>query len=150
MNKEPLHILLADDDAEDRMLFKAAFDEMDIEVEINFHSVNNGVQLMKCLAIIDQPLPHFLFLDLNMPCKSGLECLIEIRRNIRYKNMPIAIYSTSVSNHDVDEAFSNGATIYIKKPNDFNELIKVLEKAILTVHTDRILLFNRPDFRAIF
>jgi len=146
MKKEILHILLADDDAEDRILFKTALDEM--EMEINFQTVHDGVQLMNYLAIIDQPLPHILFLDLNIPRKSGLECLIEIRRNIHYKNIPIAIYSTSISDHDVDETLSNGATIYIKKPNAFNELIQVLEKAILAIPTYRVSPFNRAKFLA--
>jgi CheY-like chemotaxis protein len=144
MKKEPLQILLADDDDVDRMLFKTALNET--EIEINFQKVNDGTQLMKYLAIIDQPLPHFLFLDLNMPLKSGLECLIEIRSNILYKDIPIAIYSTSASNRDVDETFSNGATMYIKKPNDFIELIQVLKKAILAIHTYRISPFNRANF----
>jgi len=144
MKNEPLQILLADDDNEDRMLFKTAFDEM--EIEINFQTVNDGTQLMKYLAVKDQPLPHFLFLDLNMPRMSGLECLKEIRSNNLYQDMPIAIYSTSISSHDVDETFANGATIYIKKPNGFNELIQVLKRAILTIHTYRISPVNRANF----
>ncbi len=144
MKKEPLHILLADDDEADRILFKEAFEEM--EIEINFQTVNDGVQLMSHFAKKDSPLPDFLFLDINMPRKNGLECLKEIRSNNLYKDVPIAIYSTSVSDRDVEETFQNGATVYIQKPTDFSGLIIVLKKAIMAVHTYRDSSFNKVNF----
>ncbi len=144
MKKEPLHILLADDDEADRILFKEAFEEM--EIEINFQSVNDGVQLMNHLDKKDTPLPDFLFLDINMPRKNGLECLKEIRSNNLYKDVPVAIYSTSASDRDVEEAFQNGATVYIQKPTDFNGLITVLKRAVMAVHTYRDSSFNKVNF----
>jgi len=144
MKKEPLHILLADDDEADRILFKEAFEEM--EIEINFQSVNDGVRLMSHLAKKDTPFPDFLFLDINMPRKNGLECLKEIRSNNLYKNVPVAIYSTSASDRDVEETFQNGATVYIQKPTDFNGLINVLKKAIMVVLTYRDSSFNKANF----
>lgn len=114
MNNPPLHILLADDDESDRFLFREAFSELSIKTLV--HTVNDGVQLMEYLAQADTPLPHLLFLDLNMPRKNGLECLREIRMDEKLKNISIAIYSTSSSERDMDEAFRNGANVYIKNP----------------------------------
>jgi CheY-like chemotaxis protein len=82
----------------------------------------------------DNRLPHLLFLDLNMPRKSGLECLKEIRRDKKIKDISIAIYSTSNSEKDMEETFLNGANIYIHKPNDFNVLKQILEKALMTAY----------------
>ena len=144
MKKEPLHVLLADDDEADRFLFKEAFEKM--EIEINFQTVNDGVQLMNYLAIKDTPLPDFLFLDLNMPKKSGLECLKEIRSNALYKDVPVVIYSTSVADRDVEETFQNGATVYIQKPSDFRGLITVLKKAFMAVITYRGTSVNKVNF----
>ena len=75
MKKEPLRILLADDDEADRLLFKEAIGELKIKTIVN--TINNGIQLMDYLAKKDNQLPYLLFLDLNMPGKNGLECLKE-------------------------------------------------------------------------
>jgi CheY-like chemotaxis protein len=77
-------------------------------------------------------LPHILFLDLNMPLKSGMDCLKEIKRIDRLKDITIAIYSTSASSKDIEETFIKGANVYIKKPNDFSKLKKVLTEVIST------------------
>ena len=123
-----IHILLADDDEDDRIFFKEAFDE--IKLKTNVTLVNDGVELMNHLTSNDLPKPHILFLDLNMPRKNGMECLKEIRNSNNLKDIPIAIYSTSSSQEDIEETFVKGANIYIKKPDDFSELKRVLEEVI--------------------
>jgi CheY-like chemotaxis protein len=125
---EPLLILLADDDEDDRLFFKEAFDEIKIKTRVE--TVNDGVELMKYLNSKDVVLPHILFLDLNMPLKSGLECLKEIRESKNLKDLSVAIYSTSGSEEDIEKTFIKGANVYIKKPNDFSTLKKVLSEVI--------------------
>src|SRR5688572_22324718 len=101
MQQELLHVLLADDDEDDRLFFKEAFEE--IKVKTVVETVNDGVQLMNYLNREDIPLPHVLFLDLNMPRKGGIECLEEIRANDKLKNLTVAIYSTSASEQDIED-----------------------------------------------
>ena len=124
MHKDTIHVLLADDDEDDRNFFKDAFGEIKINTDVKL--VNDGVELMEYLNQPDIVLPHILFLDLNMPRKNGLECLLEIKKIDRLKNIAIAIYSTSASDSDIEETFVKGANIYIKKPNDFEALKKTL------------------------
>ena len=131
MENEPLHILLADDDEGDRLLFTEAFSELNFKTVVD--TVNNGVQLMEWLRMKNIHLPHFIFLDLNMPRKGGLECLKEIKSDDKLKDISVAIYSTSDSEKDKEEAFRHGANVYIAKPNNFTKLKQVLEKAVLTV-----------------
>ena len=78
----------------------------------------------------ESKLPHVLFLDLNMPGKTGIDCLKEIRSNTRFKEVSIAIYSTSSSEIDIEDTFVEGANIYIKKPNDFSKLKKVIKEVV--------------------
>lgn len=132
MEKGPLHILLADDDESDRLLFTEAFAELKIKTIV--HTVNDGIQLMEWLNMEDNRLPHLIFLDLNMPRKNGLECLQEIKRNEKLKDISIAIYSTSENEKDIEETFRYGANVYITKPNNFNQLKQVLEKAVKTAY----------------
>ncbi len=128
MNPTVLHILLADDDEDDRLIFKDAINEVKVKTKITM--VNDGVQLMEYLQETEDELPHVVFLDLNMPRKGGIECLKEIRNNAKLKDLSIAIYSTSASEEDIEDTFVKGANIYIKKPNDFTTLVKVLGEVI--------------------
>jgi len=128
MNDNALHILLADDDEDDRLFFKDALDEVRVKTVVT--TVNDGVELMNYLNQPDVRLPNVVFLDLNMPMKGGMECLREIRSDNRLKGLSIAIYSTSASEEDIEETFVKGANIYIKKPNDFNELKRVLSEVV--------------------
>lgn len=129
MRPSPLHIMLADDDEDDRLFFKEAFEEVKVEHKIT--TFVDGVQLMNHLQQPENPLPDIIFLDLNMPRKSGVECLKEIRADQRLKEITVAIYSTSSSEQDIEDTFVSGANVYIRKPNDFSMLKKVLSDVVL-------------------
>lgn len=128
MQKEYIHIALADDDEDDRLFFTDAFSELKMSTKVQTY--NDGVALMDYLNHDEAILPNVLFLDLNMPRKNGIECLQEIKSNSKFDNIAIAIYSTSSSEEHIEETFVLGANIYIKKPNDFNALKKVLSDVI--------------------
>ncbi len=128
MSKDFIHVLLADDDEDDRIFFQDAFKEIKIKTVVE--TVNDGVELMAYLRKYTTKSPNILFLDLNMPRKSGLECLEEIKLMDHLDEMAIAIYSTSASEEDIEETFVKGANVYIKKPSHFNTLIKILEQVI--------------------
>ena len=144
MQNELMHILLADDDEDDRLFFKEAFEKIKIKTRVDM--VNDGVELMDYLTRHGNILPHILFLDLNMPRKSGIDCLLELKRIDHIKNIPIVIYSTSASENDIEETFVKGANVYLKKPSDFSTLKKTLEVVIATnwqYHTSGL---NRDNF----
>ncbi|MBD3863304.1 MAG: CheY-like chemotaxis protein [Olleya marilimosa] len=128
MQEDYINITLADDDEDDRLFFTDAFDEIKITTRVK--TFNDGVYLMDYLNSEDATLPNVLFLDLNMPRKSGLECLKEIKQNPKFKDIAIAIYSTSASEEDIENTFVQGANIYIKKPSDFKTLKKVLSEVV--------------------
>lgn len=144
MRKDYTYVVLADDDEDDRLFFKDAFEELKMQTKVDIYK--NGVELMRALNCADSVLPNILFLDLNMPMKSGLECLKEIKSNPRFKDISIAIYSTSASEEDIEDTFVNGANIYIKKPNDFKVLKKILSDVVTLnwqYHTSRL---NKDNF----
>lgn len=144
MNHDALHILLADDDDDDRLFFKDAIEEVKVKTTVTM--VNDGVELMDYLLKSETILPNLVFLDLNMPRKSGMECLTEIRSHSKLKDLSVAIYSTSGLDKDIEETFIKGANIYIKKPNDFEVLKDMLAKVITIkwqYHTSGL---NRENF----
>ncbi|MGG7037093.1 MAG: response regulator [Flavobacterium sp.] len=124
MSKNLLSVLLADNDEEEWLFFKDAFEKLKIKTQVEF--VHDGVELMKYLTQPDIILPDILFLDLNIPKKAEHECLVEIKNNDNLKNLIVAIYSTSASEEDIEDTFVKGANIYIKKPHDADSLKKII------------------------
>ena len=124
--KPSIEILLVDDDADDRQTFSDALS--DLRIQTNLTLLEDGRNLLQYLE--NNKRPDILFLDLNMPYKSGVECLREIREHNQFDDLSIAIYSTSSTDKDIEDTFIFGANIYIKKPNNFANLKKVLSDVI--------------------
>ena len=123
------YIMLADDDADDRLLFEEALGELDIKV--GFCMVKDGAELIQYLTGTGLMLPQILFLDLNMPFKNGFQCLDEIRSIKTFQDLFIIIYSTTARAGDIDAGYSKGANLFMQKPNSYTEL-KMLLRTILT------------------
>ena len=133
MSSKHISILLADDDSDDCNFFKKALAELPLSTSLTI--LHDGEQLMSYLFTYSDDLPDILFLDLNMPRKSGIECLQEIRNIQRLKDLSVAIYSTSASEQDIEETFVRGANVYIKKPSEFSTLKKILSEVIsINIH----------------
>ncbi|MDP4228856.1 MAG: response regulator [Bacteroidota bacterium] len=136
MMPNPIILLLADDDKDDCLFFKDALGELPVTADLT--TVHDGEQLMHLLGdeTVVPPLPHVLFLDINMPRKNGFECLAEIKNDDRLKGLPIIIFSTSFEQDVVNLLFKNGAQHYIRKPADFSQLKKVIYQALLLATED--------------
>jgi len=120
-----MRILMADDDSDDRQLFEKALSET--AYDISFQGFESGQELLDYLfAVKDDELPNILFLDLNMPGIRGLDILQEIRKERRFVNVGIAIYSTSKREKDMISSLAYGANCYIVKPIDFSHLRRIL------------------------
>lgn len=132
-------ILLADDDKDDRFFFKNALD--DLTIPTHLITVEDGEQLMTYLAENSDNLPDVLFLDLNMPRKSGAECLAEIKRDKKFQSLPVIIYSTSLYKTVADELYKMGAHYYVQK-TDLTELRKMLQRVLTMIAKEK---FNRPS-----
>jgi CheY-like chemotaxis protein len=128
MQHDSILITLADDDEDDRLFFIDAFEELKINTIVN--AVNNGRELINYINHPDTILPNIIFLDLNMPILNGIESLKEIKLNDKFKDIVVAIYSTSSSDQDVEDTFVLGANIYIKKPSNFDSLKKILSEIV--------------------
>lgn len=123
-----LKVVLVDDDADDRTLFEEVFSELKINSSLNLFQ--NGLEAMDYFNEPQTDVPDLIFLDLNMPIMGGIETLEHLRRSAKYKSVPIAIYSTSSSERDIEDTLVRGANIYITKPSDYKKLQKVLDEVL--------------------
>lgn len=121
------HILMADDDRDHAILFERVIKKEYAQTKVSF--VHDGEQLIQFLHLNKIDL---LFLDLNMPCKNGYECLQEIRRDVSLKDLPIIVYSSSAQLSDIQKSFLYQADFYLVKPF-ITEHLKKAVKMILSV-----------------
>src|ERR1051326_698529 len=110
---ELLHVLLADDDAEDRNLFSAILKRTNIPAGLT--EFKNAMDLLKYLENPENTIPDFIFLDINMPVMNGKECLREIRKKPLHRYVPVIICSTTNYKQDIDETFADGANLFVPK-----------------------------------
>lgn len=129
----PLHILIADDDKEDIELLEESFRSALSSVELS--TVDNGsaaVQLLNSAA--DSNLPSLIVLDYSMPLLSGPEVLSIIRSDPRFKDIPVAILSTSNSPAHIQACKNYGAVAYFVKPQSLPELENIAKRMIALCH----------------
>jgi CheY-like chemotaxis protein len=108
-------ILYADDDTDDRIWISEACKTLNCSLQISF--VENGRQVLDYLKSLSSVLPSLIVLDLNMPEMDGRQTLQYLKSNPSYKEIPVAIVSTSANKMDKDMCKQLGASLYITKPN---------------------------------
>jgi CheY-like chemotaxis protein len=125
-------ILMADDDADDRLLAKDALTECRLANDLHF--VEDGEELLdyllrrgKYTALADSPRPGLILLDLNMPKKDGREALKEIRANPDLRKIPVVVLTTSRADTDISRIYELGANSFISKPVSFDSLVEVMK-----------------------
>ncbi len=134
------NIILADDDDDDFDFFKEAMQSFIPALAIS--RAYDGANLIKILEQSPGSLPDLIFLDLNMPCRNGFESLSVIRKNEKWLNIPVIIYSTSAFPDQIDTTYKLGANLYIQKPDDYNEIKQIVKKILsLNLHD----LICRPE-----
>jgi CheY-like chemotaxis protein len=129
---QSVHILIAEDDEEDRMLTREALVESKLKNKINF--VEDGEQLMDFLlnqgAYSDKqkyPKPGIILLDLNMPRKDGREALKEIKMHEQFRRIPVVVLTTSKAEEDIIRTYDLGVNSFITKPVTFEGMINVMK-----------------------
>lgn len=131
--EKPIQILVTEDDEDDKLLILKAF-ERTLPKE-NVTCVEDGEALLKYLKRVapyddleKYPKPDIILLDLNMPRKDGREALAEIKSNDDFKSIPVIIFTTSNSAHDIQVTYKMGSSSFITKPGSFEGLVKVAEE----------------------
>jgi len=129
-----IKILLIDDDADDRLLFTTAVAELG--AEMHCECASGTVEALAYLKVTD-PLPDYIFLDLNMPGFDGKKCLKQIKAIELLQNIPVIIYSTFISPQDKQEMMRMGADDVITKPGDFGDLQAAITRSIENFRNNR-------------
>jgi CheY-like chemotaxis protein len=124
VDQELTYVLLAEDDDDDYLIFSLAVDEL-TSVKVTLKRAENGDILMK---LLDEKNPDLLFLDLQMPCKDGRQCIREIRANRKFDSLPVIVYSSMSDLESIEFCYREGSNLYAKKPASLSDLKGILEK----------------------
>jgi CheY-like chemotaxis protein len=129
---QPITILMADDDADDRLMTKEAFEESRLVNDLRF--VNDGAELLDYLKRrgkysdpSSSPRPGLILLDLNMPKVDGRQALEEIKADPTLKRIRVVVLTTSKAEEDIYRTYNLSAASYITKPVTFEALVDVVK-----------------------
>ncbi len=132
MDRQPVHILLVEDNEDDALMTREAFEAANVISLVQV--VKDGEEAMAYLRkegkYKDAERPGLILLDISMPKKDGFEVLKEIKADPKLKDLPVVMLTTSSREEDIVKSYSNGACSYISKPvrfKNFNEVIKVFK-----------------------
>ncbi|GAB4032846.1 response regulator [Spirosoma gilvum] len=139
-NKYPLSYILVDDDEDDRLLIKLAF--QNAQKQLPIYEFTNGQQLLDFLtynsAIREDDDVHWLVvMDINMPILDGLSAVQQIRQRPNWQNIPVLIMSTADDPQTIERAKASGATDYIVKPTSINQYTAIFDQFFVPWLTDQ-------------
>ena len=127
-----IHILLAEDDPDDRLLTRRALAKSRIANELA--AVENGEELMRYLRHEGEysppeapSRPGLILLDLNMPRMDGREALREIKSDPELRRIPVVVLTTSEAEQDILESYDLGVNAFVTKPVTFDELADAVQ-----------------------
>jgi CheY-like chemotaxis protein len=129
--KAPLAILFADDDPDDRLLVRDAFEESRLACDLR--CVEDGEELIdylrrrgKYASVQAAPRPVLILLDLNMPRKDGHEVIRELKTDPKLRQIPIVVLTTTRAEEDIWRAYDLGVNSVIVKPVVFEALVELV------------------------
>ena len=125
-----VHVLLVEDDEGDILMTREAFEFHKIRNPL--HVVTDGEQALHFMRntgpFADAPRPGLILLDVNLPRRSGLEVLAELKQDDELLVIPVIMLTTSRAEEDIVRSYSLHANAFITKPVDFEHFIDAIRQ----------------------
>ena len=130
-NCERTVVIIAEDDPDDRLMIREALHDACPNAQVHF--VIDGAEMLdylyhrgKYATGKNVPPPELVLLDLNMPKKSGMEVLEEIKKDAGLRSIPVVVLTTSHSPDHIARSYELGGNGYITKPETYGELVEIM------------------------
>jgi CheY-like chemotaxis protein len=128
MQREPTTILYIDDDQDDLLIFEESVSTLYPDVTLyKAQSSEAGIKILDQLEMERKPFPSLIMIDMNMPKMNGRETLQHIRKQKKWRDIPVAIFTTSANNEDIEFCKSFGSAC-ITKPMSYADFSTTLQK----------------------
>ncbi len=128
MTRECLNVVLMDHDEGNHIFFKNIFQDLKIRIKIKVFF--SGDDMMNYLKSEKAVVPELVFLNYDIPEKSVLSCLFEIKSCPKLNQMTVAVYSNNLSADEEETIFVKGANVLMKKPDNYKDLKKALTEIV--------------------
>jgi len=122
------NIVLAEKDAEYQEIFQEALEEMSFPTTLTI--VNDGKELMDKLKAAQSSTYNVVVLDVNIPKKSGIQCLKEIRKNNRWNNTFSVVLTSDKNRNQVEKAYGAGANLFLTKPDSYTDYLETIRRIL--------------------
>jgi CheY-like chemotaxis protein len=113
-------VLVVDDDARNIFALTALLEDQEMEVL----STNNGREAIEIIQ--NQTDISAVLMDIMMPEMDGYQTMSEVRKNPRAQGLPILALTAKAMKGDREKCLAAGASDYIAKPVNTNELLSLL------------------------
>jgi PleD family two-component response regulator len=139
-----VHVILAEDDQDDQLLFCDVVNELEMDISITVaETAPHLLAILKNYPVA--PPPHFIFLEMNFPGQLPFQSLKEIRSNSRYDRIVIIMFCTSELDHEIDTTYENGANLYMNK-DVFYKLPVDRKRELFMNRADHLLIKPRDEY----
>jgi CheY-like chemotaxis protein len=125
-----IDVLLVEDDEGDVLMTREAFEHYKIRNRL--HVVTDGEQALQFLhrtgPYADAPRPGLILLDVNLPRRSGLEVLAELKQDPDLLTIPVVMLTTSRAEQDILRSYALHANAFVSKPVDFEHFVDAIRQ----------------------
>lgn len=140
-----IDFLLVDDDNDDSDLIFEVIKEIDSNIQYTY--ATEGAEAFQILE--NNYKPSIIFLDINMPGMNGWQCLVKLKSNEKFKDIPVVMYSTSSYQHEIEKAFELGALAFFTKPNHYSLLKKNMKMVLDAIYNNALDKLNKTVLESI-
>ncbi len=144
MNREFLNVILADDDEAGQILLKSIFKELKIEIMVQ--CFQSEIQVMDYLNSTEGRIPEILLIHNTLSGGISKESIQEIRSEVRFSNMIIAVYGENLPESEIEDFFVAGAHVFIRKPNTYADLKKIVSDVVAVIWQYQTSGLNKDNF----
>ncbi len=146
MKKDDYEIMLIDDNPAEIHFVKFALKQANINARLL--TARDAEEGLNILSALKHNPPDLLLVDINMPGISGFDCLNEISKMIPLNDLLVVVYSTSNYKVDISKASANGASYFLVKTDNLDDLSLALTY-LLDEH-GKTILKNTPLENTLF
>ncbi|KMQ60484.1 transcriptional regulator [Chryseobacterium sp. BLS98] len=128
MNKEYLNVIAVNNDEGNIIFFKNIF--KDLKIGVKSQCFSDGEGLMKYLKSCGAIIPEVIFIRYDIPGKSSMDCLKEIKADPKFSSIVTVVYAHEISEIEIEEVFVDGANVFMRQPETYEGLKKAITEII--------------------
>ncbi len=127
-NLDRLHILIAEDDADDSEIIQESFEKHNAFIKVDV--VKNGKELVDFFKNGNTTMPDVILTDINMPIMSGIEALKQIHEDEKLRHIHTFVYSTTIDPNYKTKCMEYGTKGFLIKPFSLQGFYEIPDQII--------------------